>query len=200
MKTMRTLVTAVVTIMAFATSIAVHAEAPENDPRALEALKNFAICAADLTPDGARKLLALDPNGPEYAKALRTFTRGHSRCMQGNSKFRFAGLPFAGFLAEALLQRDTILPALHGETAPAANLVEAVGACVAREKPVEVAAIFETVPGSRDEIEALKPTGEALKSCIRDGQTITLNRAAIRAMCALGVYRQLHPLQSKSEG
>lgn len=179
------------------------AETPvNNDAQALEALKLFASCAVQRTPDGARKILALDPNGEAYQKASSAYARGHSMCLRGNSKLKFASLPFAGFLAEALLVREAAVSTGDTGAKPVSteNWVEAVGACVAVQKPAEVSSVFATVPGSDAETAALNPTGEALRGCIREGQTVALNRAAVRAMYALGAYRLSHPIQSKSEG
>ncbi|PEQ13382.1 hypothetical protein B2G71_08110 [Novosphingobium sp. PC22D] len=193
--------------VAMATAGPVWADAPANDGDALVALKLFASCAVQRTPEGAEKLLTLDPNGKAYGKAANAYARGHAMCLHGNSKLKFASLPFAGFLAEALIARAKVSVPANSVSVPAIsegpgtlNWIEAVGGCVAKPKPAEVAALFETLPASQGEVNALNPTGEALQACISEGQTLTLNRTAVRAMYALGVYRQSHPLQSKSEG
>lgn len=177
------------------------AEAPaDNDAQALQALKLFASCAVQRTPGGAAALLKLDPESREYAKAANAYARGHASCIQVNGKMKFTSLPFAGFLAEALLAREAKMPSFPVEQALTGDWIEDVGGCVARKQPDEVYAVFHTKPGSESEVAALQPTGAALQSCIRQGQTVKLNRTAVRAMYALGVYRLSHPLQSKSEG
>jgi len=72
--------------------------------------------------------------------------------------------------------------------------------CVARAKPADVFALFATTPASDAELAALKPTGDILPGCIPAGQTIKLNRPAVRAIYALGAYRLLAGNPAHPEG
>ena len=170
------------------------AAARSNDSLALEALRNYAVCAVGRTPAGAVKLLELDPMSREFGQAARRYAKGHGGCMGGGGRLGFDGLPFAGDLAEAVIARHypgaSLAAAAAGEVTPR-YWAEAIGVCVARARPDAVAAVLETKPGSDAEVEALKPTGAVLPGCIPNGRTLSLNRPAVRAIYALGAYRLL---------
>jgi hypothetical protein len=170
-------------------------EKPSTD-LALQALRNYAVCAVKRTPDGAAKLLNLDANGAPYRAELTRFAKGHSYCMN-SGRFQFGGLPFQGALAEALIAQRyaasrlasavAAAPAeLKGRTEP-----EAIGMCLVRRLPDVANALLASQPASDQEHAALNQTVEVLPGCVVSGMTIKMNRPAVRAMMALGAYRLL---------
>jgi hypothetical protein len=167
----------------------------DHDAFALTALRNYAACAVARTPEGAAKLLALDLGSDEYAKALKHYAKGHSYCAP-QARLKFGGLPFAGDLAEALIAQRFAGRSLEAVAAkvsePAAtSLIVAIGECMVRQRPAAVSAVLATEPGSATELAALKPTGDVLPQCIPAGQTMALNKPAVRAIYALGAYSLL---------
>jgi len=165
-----------------------------SDSLALEALHNFAVCAVNRTSAGAEKMLAADPSSPDAYKARMQFAKGHGMCVTRGNKLKFGGLPFSGDIAEALIaakyRAAPLATAARSEVAPR-NMVEAIGMCVVKARPADVAAVFATEPASKEELAALKPTGDILPGCVPAGQTIKMNRPAVRAIYALGAYRLL---------
>lgn len=165
-----------------------------NDPIALEALRNFATCAVDRSPEGAEELLTLAVDSSEYHAKLRRYAKGHDYCAPG-ARLQFSGLPFAGDLAEALIALRFDQAAL--DNAPSAaepadqTMMESVGICIVRQRPAAIKLMLGSKPGSDAELAALKQTADLLQGCIPKGQTMQLNRPAVRAMYALGAYRQM---------
>lgn len=200
---------------------------------ALEALHNYAACAVGRTPEGAAQLLALDPASQDYRDALKRFAKGHAMCTRTGTQLSFAGLPFAGDLAEALIatrydatalrsaasdfdakrqaakvsvsksdgSTDQVTPDVRTFAASETKTMpEGIGMCVVTQKPDAVLALFQTSPNSKEELAALQPTGQTLAGCVPAGQTLKLNRPAVRAMYALGAYRLLAGSKVHPEG
>jgi len=200
--------------VAFATGALIALSAPpafaaedESEPAdalALEALHNYAACAVNRTPAGAEKMLSLEPGTPRFKAARRRFAQGHDMCAKRGDRLQFGGMIFGGDVAEALIVKKYNAAALAAAAAAPAptplNTIEAIGMCVARAKPADVFALFATAPASDPEIAALKPTGDILPGCIPAGQTIKLNRPAVRAIYALGAYRLLAGNPAHPEG
>ena len=181
-------------------TIAALASAPSfaedrTDPLALQALRNFAICAVQRTPEGAEKLLSFDIDSQDYHDGLSRYAKGHDYCAPG-SRLGFSGILFAGDLAEALVasryQGGASLAAAAAQPEPPARTVmEGIGICVARQRPDAVRALIATDPGSPQELKALQGTGDVLPACTPKGKPLKINKPAIRAMYALGAYRLL---------
>lgn len=186
---------AAIAALVLATPALADAPADGPDPFALQALRNYAACAVSQNAGGAQALLAMDIHSEAYRQALRRYAKGFDRCANPGDELRFSGLPFAGDLAEALIARSYTSAELVAAAArplpPTISMSEGVGACVAQAKPAEVISVFATTPGSHEEVAALQATGDALGPCIPKGKTMTLNKAAVRAMYALGAYHLL---------
>jgi hypothetical protein len=195
-----------ITTLALALGAAAHAAAPMegDDILARTALLNFAKCAVERTPQGAERLLAIGVDGAEYGKELGRYAKGHSYCAP-RSRLQFAGLPFAGDLAEALIQKryagKSIATAAASPEYAGRGIYENIGQCVARVHPEAVTELFGTEPGSKAEIAALQKTGETLPKCVPTGATLKLNKLAVRAIYALGAYRLLAgPVPAAADG
>lgn len=195
---------AIVLALAGGFAAAAEDESEAADALALEALRNYATCAVERTPAGAEKMLSYEPSSPQFRASRRRFAAGHSECAKRGDRLQFGGMIFAGDVAEALIAKKypaTALAQAASKPSPQPlTLIEAVGMCVARAKPAEVLAIFATIPASDAEVAALKPTGDILPGCIPAGQTIKLNRPAVRAIYALGAYRLLAGNPALPEG
>jgi hypothetical protein len=182
------------------------AQRSHNDATALQALRNYALCAARQAPgDSVETLLAMDPDSPDHDETLRRFARGYGRCMTAGTSLEFGGLPFSGDLAEAVIAgryRDRSLADAAAAVPPlgAANVVQAIGRCVARAKPAAVTELLATEPGTEEELAALQQTGETLPGCIPGGLTLTLNKPAVRAIYALGAYSLLAAADAHEDG
>lgn len=177
-------------------SVPAYAVTLDQNPTALalQALHNYAACAVKRTPAGATKMLSLDPNSDAFKRARMRFGKGHGMCEKQGDMLRTNPMLFAGNVAEALMAKypaGSLVSAATRKDVKPRNMVEETGICVAEAKPEDVAAIFATEPGSKDELAALNKTAALLPGCVKPGQTIKLNRPAARAIYALGAYRLL---------
>lgn len=172
------------------------------DPVAAQAIRNFALCAVQRTPAGAERLLGMDFRNDDYGAAVQRYATGHDYC--GRGTLRFSSVLFAGGLAEGLLRRmgnagQSLSPAASPATPfEARDETEYVGLCVARTAPAEVRALLRTEPASPEERAAVAALSPALTACVRQGQTMRLNRPGLRAIVALATYRIARNMASPS--
>lgn len=169
------------------------------DPFEVQAIHNFGACIADTTPEGARRVLALDFRTSQYKKSLRTLVYGHddSRCLLGGWRYKFAPSLLAGAMAEALLKSDIKkeeLPkrlAYDPARAPiqARNALEKMALCTVMQAPEATMSLFDTEPATGGEQAAMKPVGDALSNCLQKGTQVTLNGPGVRSLLALAAWR-----------
>lgn len=170
---------------------------------AVQAMHNFARCAANRSEPGAIKLLDMNASSAEHQRAVMRFAKGHDDCAP-NSKIKFSTLLFEGGLAEQLIEEKAPGRALTAAIAydagkpqiTAHNVVDVIGMCVVRKAPEETSALFATEPTSKDEDRALRAIGPALVSCVSTGQTMKTNREGLRAVLALSAYRLMRHNQT----
>jgi hypothetical protein len=151
------------------------------------------------TPEGARRVLALDFRTSEYKKDLRSLAFGHddSRCLNGGWRYKFAPSLLAGAMAEALLKSDIKkeeLPkrlAYDPARAPiqARNELEKMALCTVMQAPVATVRLFDTQPATGAEQAAMKPVSDALSDCLQKGTQVTLNGPGVRSLLALAAWR-----------
>jgi hypothetical protein len=164
---------------------------------AVEAVNNYAKCIVEYGSDGPRAVLAMDYRTAEYRKKLKAIGKGHDYCLTPGAQLGSNQILVAGGLAEALLARDKRLSNLERYVAfdsskasiVSRGLTETVAFCVVRAAPGKVANIFATVPASEDENKAMQAIGQQIIGCVPAGQTMKLNRPALRALLALAAYR-----------
>jgi hypothetical protein len=159
-------------------------------------MRNFAKCVFNRSPRAAASLLAMDPGDRHFPDAMRRFAQGHEDCAP-MSRLTFSGIYFIGGVAEAsvnfrlrsdhlsrLVAVDPARPAIR-----ARDETEMMTLCTVRRAPEELAALFATEPMSEGETGALRTLGPVIGGCLANGQTLRLDRAALRAMLALSAYR-----------
>jgi len=193
----RHLSVAAVALLLFAGAAEAAAQGRRNSPLAAQAMHNFAICAANRSPRGAARLLAMDFRTEAYTQALRRFALGHNSCTARRTSLRFSGSLFAGGLAEQLLRepigaRPLALLVAHDPARPAIEArdeTEAMGLCTVRQAPAETQALLATEPGSAQEAAAAAALTPAITACLTRGQAMRLNRPGMRALLALAAYR-----------
>jgi hypothetical protein len=165
------------------------------DPLAAQAIRNFGICAATRTPSGAEALLEMDYRTQEHRDATRTYAVGHAECAPG-AELRFSGLPFVGALAEAFVRRlppgefsrrvayDPARPALT-----ARDETEMMALCTVRRDPTRAQALLAAEPGTAAERVASRALTPSIRACLGAGQSMRLNRMALRSLVAIAAYR-----------
>lgn len=176
---------------------AVAARSNTSEDLAVQALHNFGACIVEHTPNGARELLAMDFQSPEYQKRLHAYATGHDYCIAFDGRLGSSQLLLAGSLAEALLKSNVKsgeLPQRLGsdparEVIAARSETEAMALCTVLNAPQTTAQIFDTEPATAQELEAMKPLGAVLGGCLKKDTKLTVNKPALRALLALAAWR-----------
>jgi hypothetical protein len=166
------------------------------EAQAAQAMRNFAICAANRSPAGARRLLTTDRRAASYPEALQRFARGHNDCAPG-ATLRFESILLRGGLAEGLLRgpigngglaqlvaHDPSRPAINAD-----NQSDVMALCTVREAPVAVQALLAAEPGSAAEDAAASTLAPTMTACLSAGQRLRANRPGLRALLAISAFR-----------
>lgn len=159
-------------------------------------MRNFAKCVFDRSPRAAANLLAMDSGDRHFPDAMRRFAQGHEDCAP-MSRLTFSGIYFIGGVAEASvnyrLRTDHLARLVAVDparpTIRARDETEMMTLCTVRRAPEELAVLFATEPMSEAETGALRTLGPVIGGCLAAGQTLRLDRAALRDMLALSAYR-----------
>jgi hypothetical protein len=161
------------------------------------ALLSFARCVVVNQSARARALVVDDYRSEAYRTTLRQLAIGQNACLPPASRLRFAGVLFAGNLAETLLRgavtRGTLANrvAFNAAAAPfqARGEGEVMGLCVVRAAPAETEALLATAHGSEQEAAAARAITPHISPCLAAGSTLRFNRPGLRALLALAAYR-----------
>jgi hypothetical protein len=163
------------------------------DPASVAQMQAFGRCAARRLPVKAAALLRMDYTTPQYQQALKRLALSNSSCVP-RKQGRFAGVLFAGALAEELLSHtDKLADALAYDPGdPAVKAItetDLIAACVARTAPREVAGLFATPVASDAEKAAMRELSPVVEKCVATGQRARFNRPGLRAILATASYR-----------
>lgn len=166
-------------------------------PLALLAMHNFTKCVVNRSPDGAARLMALDPTQRAYHDAVRRFARGNDDCAE-NFTMIYSEIYFIGGVSEALVGNAMHRQPLFGPlVAPdparpairARDETEMMTLCTVLTAPEAVWTLFESDPDSAAELAAFRALGPTIGGCLANNRTLTLERGALRARLALAAYR-----------
>ena len=172
------------------------AAATASDPLAAQAMQNFGTCIVAMTPKGAREVLAMDYNTPDYHQRLRRLLDGHNRCAVGSS-IGSQQVMFAGSIAEALFKAD-VKPSQYAQrlamqpgqgTIAARSPTEAMALCTVVAAPQLSTALLATQAGSEQEKAAVEPLIPYMTNCSPETLKLTANRSSLRALIALAAWR-----------
>lgn len=170
------------------------------ETEAVRALHIVGECLGKRYANDARKVLALDFRTKGYGQALRELGRLGGLCARddlGRATLRSPGLPFAGSIAEALLEHDGILSDFAGKTGyrsdvpaiDARNASEFMAFCTVRKDPAGVVAMLRSDPASSSEAAAFAAMSTILSGCVPAKSELEFSYQSIRALLALGAYR-----------
>lgn len=185
-----------------ASSVSAQPRQQERDPvKQRGALVAWAQCIATERPEAARSVLTMDFRTDTYRRELRELseTRVSANCLRAMDReyraMRTGGLPFAGALAETLIERDNqpILPrlaqaALRPMPEPR-SASDRIAMCMALGAPQQVAELFDTAPASADEDAAVAALRPAAAICSQNGPALEANALGLRSMLATASYR-----------
>lgn len=165
-----------------------------SSPVARQAMERFGICVADRSPEKATQTLHMDFRSTSYRSALRNLARANEDCFK-RGRMSSPGLPFAGAIAERLMERHAeplnarlVRAATNKAPTPRAPS-EAIAICVVRTVPDEVARLFASEVATADEAAAAASLDFALKLCSQGQPRLEANVEGLRAMLATAAFR-----------
>lgn len=172
------------------------------------AVEAWTACIADENRDKVASTLARDFNSREYRSEMLALakTRVSGRCfnaMPGEyRRIELGGLPFAGGLAERLIEqaatplRDRLVRAAAGRTPATHAPSDAIAMCTARAAPIQTAALFATAINTPEESTALAALAPTLGGCSADGRRLEATPLGMRSMLATASFRLLAAQES----
>jgi hypothetical protein len=181
----------------------------EDSDTALRVTNTFARCVARQHGRAAEAVVAMSYLSPDQSRAASRLVGGQEDCMgsSGASLSLKPPLLVGGMAEQFVLQRyrNADLAPLTGmtdEAQAAAGLVarnnaEDLSLCVIRRDPAAARALIETVPASKEEAAQIQRLLPHLGPCVPAGQSLTLNKPALRALFATGLYRALSLLAAR---
>ena len=178
--------------------------APEMDVALQRAsVEAWTACIAREFPREAGDVLARDFNSTEYKIAIKQLaqTRVSKSCFDAMPrdyrKIRLGGLPFAGGLAEHMLEadREPLLKRLSmaalGDAPPSLSRTDGIATCMARGAPDVVAALFASQIESEEERAVLAKLQPVADICAGQGPRLEASALGMRSMLATAAYRLL---------
>lgn len=163
----------------------------------------WTACIAAEKPADVRRLLVKDFNSDGYKVGMKALaqTRVSKECFEAMPQeyrsIRLGGLPFAGGLAEHMLETDEV-PLLKrlsmaalGPAAKAHSRTDEIAMCMVRGAPHMVAGLFDTKYETEQEraaIDGLKPVADI---CAGGAGKFEASALGLRSMLATASYRLL---------
>lgn len=192
-----------------AISLALPAQAQQrarmdrNVERQRAAVEAWTTCIADEQEETARRLLAMDFRTDEYRDGLNELakTRVSEKCFsampRAYRRIELGGLPFAGGLAERLIEQGEtpLLTRLNyaaaGTEATTYGRSDAMAMCMVRGAPHLVAVLFDTKINAPEELQAIAALMPIADACLPQGQGLEGSPLGLRSILATAAFRLL---------
>lgn len=176
-----------------------RAQVTLDEDKARRFLNDFARCVAGRQPRKAAAVLALPYASKEAGTAANDLAQSEMDCLgpfSGSLSFSLNASSIEAGMAEYFLanrgriedvrRRD---PAAFVYTQPAG--LETFGECVVAQNPAAVDALVRTAVASDEETAATDALAPQLAGCISEGQTLELDRTALRQLLAVSLYKHV---------
>lgn len=160
-------------------------------------------CIATEKADDVNRILSLDFTSSSYKIGIKALaqTRVSKECFEAMPReyrsIRLGGLPFAGGLAEHMLEADSV-PLLKrlsmaalGPAAPTHSRTDEIAMCMVRGTPHQVAGLFGTEIETDAERKALAELKPAADICAGGAAKFEASALGLRSMLATAAYRLL---------
>ncbi len=167
------------------------------------AIEAWTTCIADENPERVGKALARDFTSREYRSEMLALaeTRVSSRCFQAMPgeyrRIKLGGLPFAGGLAERMIEQDEqplltrLSRAVVGTVPQTYSPTDAIAMCTVRGAPQQVAVLFATPISSPEEAKALADLAPVVEICSAQRPKLEASALGLRSMLATASFRLL---------
>lgn len=186
------------------TSVAAQPTRKETDvTKQRAAIEAWTTCIADENPERVGKTLARDFTSREYRSEILALaeTRVSSRCFQAMPgeyrRIELGGLPFAGGLAERMIEQDEqpllmrLSRAVVGTAPQTYSPTDAIAMCTVRGAPQQVAVLFGTPISSAEEAKALADLAPVVEICSAKRPKLEASALGLRSMLATASFRLL---------
>lgn len=170
-----------------------------DDDQARRFMDNFALCVAGHQPRKAAALLALPYGSKEQHRAAADLASGESDCLgpfTGALQLGFDAPSLASGFAEYFLTHLGKVADIRAReprsftyTPPVG--IELFGECVVGQNPSAVEALAKSPVASGTEIAATDALMSGLQHCVSQGQTLALDRTALRQLLTVSFYKHL---------
>lgn len=176
---------------------ATAAAAPSDAGHVRRAVHQFGACVAGESAAKAADTLGKDFTTHGYRSALKTLSRINTHCARDLGRVRWRGLPFAGAMAEYLIERDQaplnvgLAKAALAPATRAHSASDEVAICVVRSASDDVAALFSTEVASGEEAAAAEKLELAARLCSKAKPWFKADVESLRAMLATAAFRTL---------
>ncbi|ABC63421.1 hypothetical protein [Erythrobacter litoralis] len=176
-----------------------------------EAVEAWTACIADENAQEVAATLMQDYREDGYKSAIQQLAqkRVSSECFEAMPRayrqIRLTGLPFAGGLAERMIERDEaplitrLSMAAIGPEAPTYSYTDQVASCMTRGAPHLVARLFGTEINSEAELASLKELAAVKDVCTSRGAPVEASPLAMRAMLATASFRLLAAQKAQTD-
>lgn len=167
------------------------------------AVEAWTQCIADEQPEKVAELLAQDFRTTSYRIGLRNLAQARvsTTCFEAMPRdyrrVQLGGLPFAGGLAERMIERDETplltrlsMAVLKPETETYSRTDE-IAMCMIRGAPDRVAILFDSAIESPEESAALAQLQPIADACTRGTARLEASALGLRSMLATAAYRLL---------
>ena len=179
-----------------------------DESQALRFMDDFARCLASHQSRRAAAILALPYGSDRQRSAAADLAEGEDQCLgpfSGTLELDFNAPSLAAGMAEYfVLNPDRLAderrrhPDAFAYVAPAG--IESFGDCVVEQSSPGVEALVRTKVASGAEAAAADALAPQLAQCVSEGQTLSLNRTALRQLLAFSLYRRLAMVQPPAGG
>ena len=168
-----------------------------------EAVAAWTKCIAEENQSEVAALLSSDYRTKKYSRDLRALAqkRVAEECFyampRDYRKIQLGGLPFAGGLAERMIERDDepllsrLSMAAIGPAGKTFSYTDQVAMCVTRGAPHLVAFVFDSEVNSDAETKAIADLKPVISICTANGSAVEASPLAMRSMLATASYRLL---------
>lgn len=187
-------------------SLAVPAQAQQERSERMQrlAVAAWTACIADEFPQDVHDLLNQDYRSDSYRVLIRELAerRVSEECFRAMPRayrrIELGGLPFAGGLAEQMIEIETLEPlvrrlsmAVMGEPVATYSYTDQVANCMVLGAPNLAADLFATEPASDEETAAVSQLEAVQAICTQNGSAIEATPLAMRSMLATASFRIL---------
>jgi hypothetical protein len=170
-----------------------------DDHRARQFMDDFARCIASRQPRKAAAVLALPYGSAEQQQAARTLATAEYECLgpyTGSLELGFNAPSLASGMAEFFLTHpgkiaDTRSRAPNAFVYVEPAGIEEFGECVVGQNPAAVEALAKSPVASDAESSAADALTPELQQCVSEGQTLALDRTALRQLLAVSLYKHI---------